>query len=103
MATELQECNAEELPSVVRFLFSEQKDLMQRIFIKKYFLSTVEVFVALSVSQLGSKHFADDEQVQTEAWKWLRQQSKHFYASGLNPLVKRWDKCNNVGGGYVEK
>jgi hypothetical protein len=35
--------------------------------------------------------------------KWLRQQSKNFYAAGLDALVKRCDKCDNVGGGYVEK
>jgi hypothetical protein len=35
--------------------------------------------------------------------KWLRQQSKDFYSVGFNALVKRWDKCINVGGGYVEK
>jgi hypothetical protein len=28
---------------------------------------------------------------------------KHFYAAGFDALVKRWDKCTNVGGGYVEK
>jgi hypothetical protein len=35
--------------------------------------------------------------------KWLRQQSKGFYAAGFNALVKRWDKCISVGGEYVEK
>jgi hypothetical protein len=35
--------------------------------------------------------------------KWLRRQSKDFYAAGFDTLVKRWDKCINVGGGYVEK
>jgi hypothetical protein len=35
--------------------------------------------------------------------KWLRQQSKNFCAAGLDVLVKRWDKCVNVGGGYIEK
>jgi hypothetical protein len=35
--------------------------------------------------------------------KWLRQQSKHFYAAGFDALVKRWDKCISVSGGYVEK
>jgi hypothetical protein len=38
-----------------------------------------------------------------EVWKWLRQQSKYFYAAGFDILVKRWDKCIIVGGGYVEK
>jgi hypothetical protein len=35
--------------------------------------------------------------------KWLRQQSKDFCAAGFDTLVKRWDKCINVGGEYVEK
>jgi hypothetical protein len=38
-----------------------------------------------------------------EEQKWLRQQSKDFYAAGFNALVKRRDKCINVHGGYVEK
>jgi hypothetical protein len=41
--------------------------------------------------------------VETEARKWLRQQSKYFYAAGFDTLIKRWDKCINVGGRYVEK
>jgi hypothetical protein len=61
------------------------------------------VFVAQSGSKLGGKRFADDEEVETEAQKWLRQQSKDVYAAGFDALVKRWDKCTNVGGGYVEK
>jgi hypothetical protein len=36
-------------------------------------------------------------------WKWLRQQSKNFYTAGFDALVKRWDKCINVGGGCAEK
>jgi hypothetical protein len=35
--------------------------------------------------------------------KWLRQQSKDFYAAGFNTLVKGLDKCINVGGRYVKK
>jgi hypothetical protein len=34
--------------------------------------------------------------------KRLKQQPKYFYAAGFDALVKRWDKCINVGGGYVE-
>jgi hypothetical protein len=34
---------------------------------------------------------------------WLRQQSKDFYVAGFDALIKRWDKCINVGGGYIEK
>jgi hypothetical protein len=49
------------------------------------------------------KGFADDEKFEKEVRKWLRQQSKDFYAAGLDALVKRWDKCVSVGGGYVGK
>jgi hypothetical protein len=38
-----------------------------------------------------------------KVWKWLRQQSKDFYAEGFDVLVKQWDKCSNVAGGYVNK
>jgi hypothetical protein len=44
------------------------------------------------------KRFADDEGVKTEVRKWLRQQSKGFNASAFDALVKRWDKCIDVGG-----
>jgi histone-lysine N-methyltransferase SETMAR len=54
-------------------------------------------------NQLGGKRFADDEEVETEVRKWMRQQPKDFYAAGFDALVKRWDKCINVGGGHVEK
>jgi hypothetical protein len=32
----------------------------------------------------------------------MRQQSKDVYAVGFDVLVKPWDKCINVGAGYVE-
>jgi hypothetical protein len=52
---------------------------------------------------IGCKRFADDEEVQTEVWKSLRQQSKDFYSANFDALVKRSDRYINVGGGYVEK
>jgi hypothetical protein len=51
----------------------------------------------------GGKRFADDEEVETEMRKWLKQLSKDFYAAGFDSLVERWDECINVGGAYVEK
>jgi hypothetical protein len=51
---------------------------------------------------LGGKRLADDEEIETEMWKWLRRQLKDLYAAGFDALVKRWDKCINVGKGYVE-
>jgi hypothetical protein len=49
------------------------------------------------------KYFADDEEVETEPRKWFRQELRLFFAADFNALVKRWDKCISVGGGYVEK
>jgi hypothetical protein len=49
------------------------------------------------------KGFADEEEVETEVQKWPRQQSRDFYVAGFDALVKRWDKCINVGRGHVEK
>jgi hypothetical protein len=53
--------------------------------------------------QKRGKSFADDEEVEMEVRKWLRQQSNDFYAAGCDALVKRWDNCIDVGGGYFEK
>jgi hypothetical protein len=44
---------------------------------------------------LGDKHFTDDEEVETEVQKWLKQQSKrllcygltHWYCDGTNVLM----------------
>jgi hypothetical protein len=43
------------------------------------------------------------KEVEIEVLKWMRQQSKDFYAAGFDALLKRWDKCINVGGEYVKK
>jgi hypothetical protein len=65
-------------------------------------LSDFHLFCPLK-SHLGDKRFGDDEEVEMEMWKWLRQQSKDLHAPGFDALVMRWSNCINVGGGYVEK
>jgi hypothetical protein len=52
---------------------------------------------------MGHKRFADNKKIETEMRKWLKQQSKHFCVAGSDVVVQQWDKCINVGGGYVEK
>jgi hypothetical protein len=47
----------------------------------------------------GRSKVADEMELR----KWLRQQSKDFYAAGFIALVRQWGKCINVGGGYVKK
>jgi hypothetical protein len=54
------------------------------------------------IEKCGNR-FADDEEVETEMRKWLRQQSEDFCAVGFDALLKRWGKCVDVGGWYVEK
>jgi hypothetical protein len=101
MATVLEGCTTEKQRCVVRFLW--EKDSMQNIFLKKYFLCTVGSVCRVKRFTSGDKCFADDEEVETELQMCLRQHSKYFYAAGFVALLKRWDKCNNVGGGNVEK
>jgi hypothetical protein len=107
METILEECNTEEQRSGVRFLFCGQNDSKQIIFIKKCFLFTVGNVTSICLvrrkKHLADKCFVDDEEVETEFRKWLRQQSKGFNAVGFDALIKRWDMCINVRGAYVEK
>jgi hypothetical protein len=101
MATVLEEHPTEEHRSVLRFC--EQKDSIQRIFIKKCFLFKVGSVCRLKRFIVGWKIF-----------RWWRRgwngrcengwdNGQKTYAAGFDALVKRWNKCINVGGGYVEK
>jgi hypothetical protein len=47
----------------------------------------------------GRSKVADDARPGEEV---ARQRSKNFY-SGFNALINWWNKCINVGGGYIEK
>jgi hypothetical protein len=44
----------------------------------------------LPKSHHGGRDFADDEEVETEVWKWLRQQTKDIYTTGFDALLKLW-------------
>jgi hypothetical protein len=110
MVTVLEEFTIEEQRSFVRFLLA--KDSMQRIFIKKCFMFMLGSVHRVKRFTTGSRNchligkcFADDEEVETEVHKWLRQQSDdlYLYAADFDALIKRWDKCISVGGGYVDK
>ena len=52
---------------------------------------------------LSGERFPDDDAVERAVRPWFRQQPKEFYATGLQGLVKRWEKCLNLYGDYVEK
>jgi hypothetical protein len=94
MVTVLGESTVEE--KVVLCVSCGQKNSMQRILIR-----TLPVYLGkicrVKRFHLGGKCFADDEEVETEARKWLRQLPKEFCAIGFNALVKQWDNCISVG------
>jgi histone-lysine N-methyltransferase SETMAR len=52
---------------------------------------------------LSGERFPDDDTVERAVRAWCRQQPKEFYAADFQGLVKRWDKCLNLYGDYVEK
>jgi hypothetical protein len=95
------ECTTEEQRYVVSLSWA--KGLNAKDIHKEMFLVYGVKCLSRKAVPHGWQNFADGEEVETEMRKWLRQQSKDFYAVGFYALVKRWDKCINVGGGYVEK
>ncbi|GBO18456.1 Histone-lysine N-methyltransferase SETMAR [Araneus ventricosus] len=52
---------------------------------------------------LGGQHFTDYEELKNAVTHWLKSQAASIYAEGILKLVKRYDKCLNNGGDYVEK
>jgi hypothetical protein len=52
---------------------------------------------------LSGERFPDDDVVERAVCMWFRQQPQEFYATGYQGLVKRWDKCLNLCGDYIEK
>lgn len=52
---------------------------------------------------LGSQRFMNDNELKAGVNGWLSAQAAEFYASGIEKLVPRYDKCLNVAGNYVEK
>jgi len=49
------------------------------------------------------KKFNGKDGVKENLLNWLQHQNKDFFAAGINKLIKRWDKCINIAGDYVEK
>jgi hypothetical protein len=105
MATVLEVYTTKEQRSFVRFLWAKglrAKDIYKKIF-PLYGGRCLSCKVVHNSFENHDRIFADDEEVETEVQKWLRQPSKDLYGAGFDALVKRWDKYINVGGGYVEK
>jgi hypothetical protein len=79
MATMLEECTTEEQGFVVPF-FCGQKNSMQRMFIKKYFLFIVAIVCRVKQLKTGSRNSLEDvrksQMMPDQVRKWLKQQSK---------------------------
>ncbi|KAJ4429615.1 hypothetical protein ANN_21801 [Periplaneta americana] len=52
---------------------------------------------------LGGQRFDGDDEVKTAVREWFASQAGEFYNEGIERLVRRLDKCLNIGGDYVEK
>ena len=52
---------------------------------------------------LGGQNFSTDDEVKQAVLGWFSRNDKFFCAEAFQALVKRWDKCINVAGEYVEK
>jgi hypothetical protein len=76
----------------VRFFLCRQKDTTQRSFIKKCFLFTVGSVCRVKRFTAGSRNSLKDirksQMMPDQVRKWLRQQSKDFYAAGFDALIK---------------
>jgi hypothetical protein len=88
----------------VRFLCA--KGLNVKDILKEIFLFTLGSVCRVKRFKTGSRNslkgVRKSQMMPDQAPKWLRQQSK-TYAAGFDALVKRWDKCISIDGGYVEK
>ena len=51
----------------------------------------------------SGKQFRDDDEVRSAVQKWLRTRPKEFFSRGIYELVKRWHKCIELAGDYVEQ
>jgi hypothetical protein len=79
-----------------------QKDIHRKMF-PVYGGNCLSPKAAYNWVKKFSEELLDVADVETEVREWLREQPKDLYAAGFDALIKQWDKCIDVGGGYVEK
>jgi histone-lysine N-methyltransferase SETMAR len=64
--------------------------------------SDFHVFGPLKAALNGTQ-FQDDDEVRSAVHEWLCTRPKEFFSRGIYVLVKRWRRCNEVEGDYVEQ
>jgi hypothetical protein len=73
----------------VRFLWANglsAKDIRKEIF-PVYSGKCLSCKAVDNLVKKRGKHFANDEEVESQVREWLRQQSKDFYSAGFDALV----------------
>ena len=89
-------CTTIEQRGVVRFLWAidmAAKDIHKEI----------SICLALKKQHLSGERFHDDDAVERAVCAWFGHQPQEFYTAGFQGIVKRWDKCLNLYGDYIEK
>jgi hypothetical protein len=84
MTTVLEAYTTDEQRCVVRFLWAKghnAKDIHKEMY-SVYGGECLSRKAVHNWVEKRGKCFADDDEVETEVWKWLRQESKDFYAAG---------------------
>ncbi|GBO43997.1 hypothetical protein AVEN_41706-1, partial [Araneus ventricosus] len=67
-------------------------------------LSPSDFYLFLKLREfLGGKRFGSDEESKNAVTTWVNDLAAEQYDMGILKPVDRYDKCLNVGGGYVEK
>lgn len=64
--------------------------------------SDIHLFRYLQAILVGQRS-NDDEEVKTAVMIWVSLQAADFFDNELKKIVKRYDKCLNENGFYVEK
>ena len=108
MAAPLSTCTTIEQRGVVRFLWTkkmEAKDIHKEMLpmYGEHCLSRQAVHNWVQKFSEGRTRIEDDDGVERAVRAWFRQKPKEFYDAGFQGLVKRWEKCLNLYGDYVEK
>ena len=65
-------------------------------------LSYFHVFGPLK-DALSETQFRDDDEIGSAVHEWLRTRQKEFFSRGIYTLVKRWCRCIELEGEYVEQ
>jgi hypothetical protein len=100
LSTVLEDCTTEAQFCCVCFLWAKglnEKDIHKEMF-PVHGGKCLSRKVVHNLSRSSLKDVRKSQMVRDQVRKWLRQQSKDFYAVGFEAHAKRWDKCIDVGG-----